>query len=121
MGLISEIISGVITPITNVVGQIFAAKSNETVETAKTDGAVAQSWIVAVGHNLGNTLLVLAELAFILPLAVYFGKCVLFDNIVSYYLYGHYGYTPPLGADIKNWSGWIVGYLFLKVSTKGYR
>lgn len=119
--IISEIISGVIAPITNLLGAVLTKKQDTIVEQTKVDGAVAQSWIVGVAKNLGNTLLIVAELSFILPLAIFFAKSTVWDNIFHKFLYGSYGYTPPLNGDVKEWAGWIMAYLFLKVSTKGYR
>jgi hypothetical protein len=46
------------------------------------------------------------------PWIIYEWKVVVWDNIVSFALYGHYGYTPEIKGLVAAWAGLILGGIF---------
>lgn len=49
---------------------------------------------------------------FALPWMIYQGKVVLWDNIVCFWIYGKYGFTPAIEGTVGAWAGVIIGGIF---------
>lgn len=49
---------------------------------------------------------------FAIPWMVYEWKVVLWDNILCHWLYGVYGFTPPITGTVGDWAGVIIGGIF---------
>lgn len=104
-----------------VIGKVFdalsawAQKREDTrLEMFKVDGQVDISLIsahVAIiqakAELLKNKYLVALQVGFGLPLMVYYGKCILWDKVLSL------GSTDALRGDISTYSYMIVSFLFL--------
>lgn len=115
--IIQAIISGVIGPITGMVTSIYTQKINLDLEKFKVDGkvdiAVVQAAVAIAQANaslLNNKWMVRLQVAFGTPLAIYYGKCILWDKVLAGWTHGH---TDPLTGDISTYSLWIVGFLFM--------
>jgi hypothetical protein len=50
---------------------------------------------------------------FAFPLIVHMNKAYVWDNIVHKFIWGTYGYTPPLTGYIVDWGGHIVTGIFV--------
>lgn len=114
MGLISEIISGVISPVTNLIGGIVNKKEDVSLEKYKVDGKVdinlidAQARIVrATIDLLKNKWMIFLQFGFAAPLMIYYGKCILWDKVLGL------GHTDALTGEIATYSNWIVAFLFV--------
>lgn len=117
MGLISEIITGVISPITNVVGGYLNKKQDVDLEKFKVDGRVDLQLIQAhvdilrlSAELLKGKWMIRLQVAFGAPLAAYYAKCIVWDKMLGSITHGH---TDPLDGFIAQYSTWIVGFLFL--------
>jgi len=117
MSIISEIVSGVISPVTNVLGSWLNNKQNVDLEKFKVNGqvdlALVQANVSILQLNaqlLQNKWMIRLQVAFGGPLALYYGKCIVWDNVLADWTHG---YTPPLYGDIAKYSTWIVAFLFL--------
>lgn len=117
MGLISEVITGVISPVTNVLGSWLNKKQDDDLEKFKVDGRVdlqlIQAHVDILRLNaslLQNKWMIRLQVAFGGPLAVFYAKCLLWDKVFADLTHGH---TDPLAGDIATYSTWIVGFLFL--------
>lgn len=115
--ILSSIISGVIGPITNTITAIYTKKEDVSLEKFKVDGKVDVALIgayVAIAQAnaglLNNKWMVRLQVAFGAPLAVYYGKCILWDKVLGHWTNGS---TDPLTGDISTYSLWIVGFLFM--------
>lgn len=117
MSIISDIfaggLSGILSPITNMVTAIYTKKEDTALEKFKVDGKVDVALVqaeVELGKAridlLKNKWIVGLQVGFGLPLMVYYGKCILWDKVFAL------GSTDPLGGDIGTYSMWIVGFLF---------
>ena len=49
---------------------------------------------------------------FAFPWIVYEWKVVLWDNMVCYWIYGVYGFTPTIKGLVGDWAGLILGGIF---------
>lgn len=112
--IISSIIGGVITPLTNMVTAIYTKKEDVNLEEFKVDGtvdiALVNASVALTQANaglLGNRWIILLQVGFGLPLMIYYGKCILWDKVLGL------GSTDALTGDIGQYSTWIVGFLFL--------
>lgn len=112
--VISSIIGGVITPLTNMVTAIYTKKEDVNLEEFKVDGtvdiALVNASVALTQANaglLGNRWIILLQVGFGLPLMIYYGKCILWDKVLGL------GSTDALTGDIGQYSTWIVGFLFL--------
>lgn len=112
--ILSSIISGVIGPITNTITAIYTKKEDVSLEKFKVDGKVDVSLIEAqvtlmqmnatlLNNNWGRCL----QALFAVPLALWFGKCVLWDTTFGL------GTTPALKGDLSTYGMWIMGFLFM--------
>lgn len=119
-GFIGWLASGAIAPFLDfgksIVG-IFTHKMDTDVEKFKVSGVTdvalieAQCRIVlANAELLKNKWLVALQVMFATPLALYYGKCLVYDKMFAL------GSTDALGGDISTWSMWIVGFLFMHAS-----
>lgn len=119
--IISSIITGVISPITNVVGGYLNKKQDVSLEKFKVDGTVdmklvdgqvslinAQRQLLEVGVKDRGTRYL--QYLFGYPLGLYYAKIILWDKVLGL------GSTDPLKGDISTYSLWIVGFLFLHAS-----
>jgi hypothetical protein len=113
MDIIASIISGVISPITNVLGLWLTKHEDVSLEKFKVDGQVD---IALVQANLqvfqaqmdlakSKAMQVLIA-AFGLPTAFYYGKCLTWDAAL------HLGTTDALKGDVATMSMLIVGFIF---------
>lgn len=50
--------------------------------------------------------------AFAFPWICYEWKVVLWDNILCKWMYGVYGFTPPITGTVGEWAGVIIGGIF---------
>lgn len=50
--------------------------------------------------------------AFAGPWIIYEWKVVVWDNILCKWLYGVYGFTPPITGTVGEWAGVIIGGIF---------
>lgn len=117
MNPISWIISGVLSPVLNTVTAIFTKKEDVDLEKFKVDGQVDISLVqasVAIAQAnaalLNNKWMIRLQVAFGAPLALYYGKCILWDKVLASWTHGS---TDPLAGDISTYSTWIVGFLFM--------
>jgi hypothetical protein len=112
--ILSSLISGIISPITNTITAIYTKKEDVSLEKFKVDGQVDLGLIQATtalsqaqASLLGNRWIVFLQVGFGLPLMIYYGKCIVWDKVLAW------GSTDPLKGDIGTYSTWIVGFLFL--------
>lgn len=115
--ILSSIISGVIGPITSAVTAIYTKKEDTILEKFKIDGkvdiALVNATVVIAQANatlLNNKWMIRLQVAFGAPLAIYYGKCILWDKVLADWTHGS---TDPLQGDISTYSMWIVGFLFM--------
>lgn len=115
--IISSIISGVISPLTNMVTAIYTQKVDLELEKFKVDGqvdiALVQASVAIAQANaslLNSAWMIRLQVAFGAPLAIFYGKCILWDKVFASWTGGH---TDPLTGDISTYSLWIVGFLFM--------
>lgn len=115
--IISSIISGIIGPITGAITAIYTKKEDVILEKFKVDGQVDMTLVNASvllaqanASLLNSKWMIRLQVAFGFPLAVYYGKCILWDKVLSEYTHGH---TDALTGDISTYSLWIVGFLFM--------
>lgn len=114
MSIITDIIAGFISPVTNTITAIFTKKEDVSLEKFKVDGQVDMALveanvaiIQAQASLLKSQWLVVLQVGFGVPLMIYYGKCILWDKVFAL------GSTDPLRGDISTYSLWIVGFLFL--------
>jgi hypothetical protein len=100
----------------NAKVQLTAARIGGDVAIAKTmvtgivaEGQVRVSFLQTVSQS--KFLMVLVG-GFAGPWIVYEWKTVVWDNIVCKWLYGVYGYTPPIEGLVASWAGVIIGGIF---------
>lgn len=44
--------------------------------------------------------------------AIYYGKAIAYDNVVSYWITGHAGYTPPITGETATVAGLVIAGMF---------
>lgn len=49
---------------------------------------------------------------FATPWIIYEWKVVTWDNMVCFWIYGVYGFTPAIKGLVADWAGWILGGIF---------
>lgn len=114
LAILSSIISGVIGPITSTITAIYTKKQDVNIESLKVNGqvdtalvaayvSIAQANATLLNNNAARSL----QALFAIPLAVYYGKCILWDKVFGL------GSTDPLTGDIGTYSLWIMGFLFM--------
>lgn len=115
--IISSVVTGVLTPLTGAITSIWTNKQTTDLEKYKVDGRVDLQLVQAMvsiatlnADLLKNKWMIRLQVAFGAPLAVFYGKCLLWDKVFAGLTHGH---TDPLEGDIATYSTWIVGFLFL--------
>ena len=76
--------------------------------------------IVAEGQTRVEFLKVVSQSKFLMflvggfavPWMIYQGKVVLWDNIVCFWIYGAYGFTPAIKGTVSEWAGFIITGIF---------
>lgn len=96
--------------------QITAARIGGDVDVAKAlvsgviaEGSTRVEFLRAVSQS---KFLMLLVGGFAVPWIVYQAKVVLWDNIICFWIYGSYGYTPPITGVVGEWAGLIIGGIF---------
>ncbi len=74
-----------------------------------TEGQTRVEFLKAVGQS---KFLMFLIGGFAFPWMVYQAKVVLYDNIVSHWIYGVYGFTPAIGGTVGEWAGVIIAGIF---------
>lgn len=117
LGILGSIISGIIGPIANAITAIYTVKEDVDLEKFRVDGqvdiALVQASVAIAQANaslLNSKWMIRLQVAFGAPLAIYYGKCILWDKVFAGWTGGH---TDPLTGDISTYSLWIVGFLFM--------
>lgn len=117
MSLISDVITGIISPVTTTISTIFTKHEDVSLEKFKVDGqvdlALVQAHTTLIKLNaelLKNAWMVRLQVAFGGPLALYYAKIIVWDNVLHDLTHG---FTPALYGDIATFNKWIVGFLFL--------
>lgn len=96
--------------------KILQARVGGDVDVAK--GIIAGS--VAEGQTRVEFLKAVANSKFLQwmiglwagPWIIYEWKVVVWDNIISFALFGHYGFTPEIKGLVAAWAGLILGGIF---------
>lgn len=114
MSLISDLVTGALSPILNTVAAIFTKKEDVSLEKFRIDGTVDLSLVAAhvsiiqaQASLLKSQWMMILQFGFGFPLMIYYGKCILWDKVLAL------GSTDPLKGDISTFSMWIVSFLFL--------
>lgn len=95
------------------------------IATARIGGDVAVakqmvSGVVTEGQTRVEFLRVVSQSKFLmflvggfaLPWMFYQAKVVAWDNIICFWFYGIYGFTPAIKGTVAEWAGWIIGGIF---------
>lgn len=101
----------------------FDAKVKITTARIGGDVSVATqmvSGIVAEGQTRVEFLKVISQSKFLmwlvggfaLPWIIYEWKVVVWDNMVCFWMYGVYGFTPPIKGLVADWAGVILAGIF---------
>lgn len=109
--------------INNFVSKYYDAKVQITAARIGGDVNVAKalvSGIVAEGQTRVEFLKAVSQSKFLmclvggfaLPWIAYEWKVVLWDNMLSFTLYGVYGFTPTIKGVVGEWAGLIIGGIF---------
>lgn len=113
-------ITGGITAFTsafyNAKVEITKAKIGGDVNVAKqlvtgivAEGQVRVSFLQTVSHS---KFLMFLVGGFSLPWIIYEWKVIVWDNIVCKWMFGVYGYTPPIEGTVGTWAGIILTGIF---------
>jgi hypothetical protein len=96
--------------------KITAARIGGDVDVAKqlvtglvAEGQTRVEWLKAVSQS---KFLMWLVGGFAFPWIVYEWKVVLWDNMVCFWIYGVYGFTPMIKGLTAEWAGWILGGIF---------
>jgi hypothetical protein len=109
--------------INNFTNKYYDAKVQITTARIGGDRDVAKqlvTGIVAEGQTRVEFLRVVSQSPFLMflvggfafPWMVYQAKVVLYDNIMSQWFYGVYGFTPPISGTVGEWAGVIIAGIF---------
>lgn len=96
--------------------QIVKARVGGDVDVAKQ----LVTGIVAEGQTRVEFLRVVSQSKFLmflvggfaLPWMIYQAKVVLYDNIMSQWFFGVYGFTPTISGTVGEWAGVIIAGIF---------
>lgn len=117
MNFLSAIISGIISPVTNLLGAYLNKKQDVDLEKFKVDGTVdvsliqAQVAIFQAQAQLAQSKVMQAlYVIFSLPLAFHMGKVYIWDADL------HLGTSDAVSGDVATWAMWIVGFIFFHSS-----
>lgn len=108
--ILSSLISGVLAPLFTWLNKVQDTKLGEFQVDGTVDVAVVNAQVLLAQTNatlLNNKWGLALQGMFAVPLAVWFGKCVLWDTTLGL------GTTPALKGDISTYGMWIIGYLFM--------
>lgn len=111
--LLGSLVSGVLSPLFTFLNKTEDVKLGEFKIDGKVDVALVQASVAIAQANaalLNNKWMIRLQVAFGLPLAVYYGKCILWDKVLGNLTHGK---TDALTGDISTYSLWIVGFLFM--------
>lgn len=113
MSLISDLIFGGLKGILEPITTMFTKKQDANIEKFKVDGQVDMaafnahvSLLQTMNKIRQDHWIIALQWVFAMPLAIYFGKCILYDKVLAL------GTTDPLRGDIQIWAGMIMVYLF---------
>lgn len=116
--ILSSLVSGVLAPLFTWLNKVQDTKLGEFQVDGQVDIALVQASALIAQSNatlLNNKWALTLQAMFAVPLAIYYGKCILWDKVLGL------GSTDPLKGDISTYSLWIVSFLFLHsaISTWG--
>ncbi len=95
-----------------VTKDVAVAAINAEAENNKTK----VSWLQAVASS---PFLMFIVGGFALPLIVHMNKAYVWDNIIHKFIWGTYGFTPPMTGYILEWGGIIIGGIFVTSTGMG--
>lgn len=108
--ILSSLISGVLAPLFTWLNKVQDTKLGEFQIDGQVDTALVNASVLLAQTNatlLNNKWGLALQAMFAVPLAFWFGKCVLWDTTLGL------GTTPALKGDIATYGMWIIGYLFM--------
>lgn len=82
----------------------------EAIRAQSKDNETKVDWLKVVA---GSRFLQCIVGGFAFPLIVYMNKAYVWDNIVHKFIWGVYGYTPPLTGLVADWGGIIISGIFV--------
>lgn len=110
LSIISSIVSGVLSPFFSFLNKTEDVKLAEFKVDGQVDIALVNASVAIAQANanlLNNRWALALQAMFAVPLAMWYGKCVLWDTVLGL------GTTPALKGDLATYSTWIVGFLFM--------
>lgn len=118
-----QVIPSITGGINNFVSKYYDAKVQITAARIGGDVTVAKALVagvVAEGQTRVEFLRTVSQSKFLmylvggfaLPWIIYEWKAVVWDNILSFAIFGVYGYTPPIKGLVADWSGVILAGIF---------
>lgn len=110
LALLGSLVSGVLSPLFAFLNKTEDVKLAEFKVDGKVDIALVNAQVAIAQANaalLNNKWALALQALFAIPLAIWFGKCVLWDTVFGW------GVTNPLKGDLATYSQWIVGFLFM--------
>jgi hypothetical protein len=107
----------------NFVSKYYDAKVQITTARVGGDVEVAKqlvTGVVAEGQNRIEFLKVVSQSKFLMwlvggfavPWIVYEWKVVVWDNMICFWIFGVYGFTPTIKGLVADWAGLILGGIF---------
>lgn len=114
---IGSLISTITTKWMDTKAQMYAERMGVTKDVAveairaqALDNQTKVGWLQVVA---GSFFLQMLVGGFAFPLIYYMNKSIVWDNIIHKWLYGTYGFTPPLAGFTAEWAGIIISGIFV--------
>lgn len=110
LALLGSLVSGVLSPLFSFLNKTEDVKLGEFKIDGQVDVAVVQASVVLAQANaqlLNNKWALGLQAMFAIPLAIWFGKCVLWDTVFGW------GSTPALHGAVATYAEWVVGFIFM--------
>lgn len=100
--LLSTVANGAITA--------YNKSKDVSITAIQSVGSLAASQVSAMGLWIGHPLSPPSIACY--SVALYYGKAIAYDNVLSYWITGHAGYTPPLTTETAYVAAVIMSGMF---------
>lgn len=105
-----EIIFGGLTSLASAVVTAYNKSKDVSIAAIQASVGIAASQVQSMSLWIGHPFSPPALLAY--AVAIYYGKAIAYDNVVSFWITGHAGYTTPIEGTTAYVAGLVVAGMF---------
>ena len=104
------IVLGVLTTLVNGLVTAYNKSKDVAMSAISASVGLAASQVQAMSLWIGHPLSPPSLLAY--AVAIYYGKAIAYDNVISFWITGHAGFTPPIKGSTAAVAAVVIAGMF---------